>query len=84
MKDPGLPDFIDFHGDFRVFRYTKLIRGQFFFVASDLKSQAGRCLQVPEAFCDNNRRGGTVEQEDDIEVEQLVDVAKDNSYKVGP
>ena len=40
--------------------------------------------QVPEAFCDNNRRGGTVEQEDDIEVEQLVDVAKDKSYKVGP
>ena len=25
-------------------------------------------VQVPEAFCDNNRRGGTMEQEDDMEV----------------
>lgn len=28
-----------------------------------------KTIQVPEAFCDNNRRGGTMEQEDDIEVE---------------
>ena len=32
-----------------------------------------RCCQVPEAFCDNNRRGGTMEQEDDMEVPDLGD-----------
>lgn len=55
--------------DFRFFRYTKSgFEATRVFQAPVFQPQK-KNIQVPEAFCDNNRRGGTMEQEDDIEVE---------------